>query len=143
MSELKPARHSFCGISTVASNRVMGGYNVHPGIFPWVAVVSIEGIGLKTFCAGTLISKTHVLTAAHCLSITSTSGEKVPLESLHILVALGESDFINRSPEQGIQQFYVTRIVQHPQYNPDIDLKTKAPSPYNIILFHAIFFYSI
>ena len=52
-----------CGLSSVAFN-ILGGTAAEKGNFPWmVSLVNKKG---RNICAGVLISRRHVLTAAHC-----------------------------------------------------------------------------
>ncbi|XP_022220180.2 transmembrane protease serine 9 [Drosophila obscura] len=45
--------------------RIVGGINASPHEFPWIAVLFKSG---KQFCGGSLITNTHILTAAHCVA---------------------------------------------------------------------------
>merc|ERR1712127_790240 len=68
-----------CGVKGGAANgRIVGGQATEANEYPWqVGLVSRNG---KTpFCGGTLISSTHVLTAAHCTAGSSASGMRVLL----------------------------------------------------------------
>ena len=52
-----------CGLSSLALN-ILGGKRAEKGNFPWmVSLVNKRG---RNICAGVLISRRHVLTAAHC-----------------------------------------------------------------------------
>ncbi|EDV94047.1 GH25095 [Drosophila grimshawi] len=45
--------------------RIVGGINASPHEFPWIAVLFKSG---KQFCGGSLITTSHILTAAHCVA---------------------------------------------------------------------------
>ena len=60
---------------------LLSGSDAAPGEWPWMAVLLQEG-QLRQFCAGTLVSASHVLTAAHCQ----------PGFLASLLVELGEYD---------------------------------------------------
>ncbi|XP_046998024.1 trypsin-7-like [Schistocerca americana] len=68
-----------CGVPN-RRQRIVGGNVTRVNEFPWVAALSRRG---KFYCGGTLISRHHVLTAAHCVD---------GLRSQDILVTLGEHD---------------------------------------------------
>ncbi|KAF2354171.1 Serine proteases trypsin domain [Trinorchestia longiramus] len=57
-----------CGEVKVAQNRIIGGTAVQPGAWPWLAAVG-NPRGVDQFvvtCSGSLITRRHVLSAAHC-----------------------------------------------------------------------------
>ncbi|CAD6997914.1 unnamed protein product, partial [Ceratitis capitata] len=57
-----------CGIKNPAmpdQERIVGGTNASPKEFPWIAVLFKSG---KQFCGGSVITKNHILTAAHCVA---------------------------------------------------------------------------
>ncbi|KAJ9593924.1 hypothetical protein L9F63_014638 [Diploptera punctata] len=73
-----------CGKSNEYENGgIVGGIPSIPGEFPWTVALLRDD---KFFCGGTLITRFHVLTAAHCLE--SVSPEE-------ITVVLGEYDRTN------------------------------------------------
>lgn len=64
-----------CGFSNVTHRRIVGGTPAKLGAFPWMALIGYSNdLGETSFkCGGSLITKRHVLTAAHCLKSTLSS----------------------------------------------------------------------
>jgi trypsin len=63
------------GITTPA-HAIVGGQDASPGEYPFVAHVLID----RAFqCTGTLVTPTHVVTAAHCSSLASGGVANVPI----------------------------------------------------------------
>ncbi len=56
-------------------SRIVGGTVAPNHAYPWV--VALETVGGFQFCAGTLISRTKVLTAAHCTNLVSQANVRV------------------------------------------------------------------
>lgn len=58
-----------CGGVTI-DNKIYGGEDTDLNEFPWTVLLEyrrLNGNGLSTSCAGTLINQRYILTAAHCL----------------------------------------------------------------------------
>ena len=55
-----------CGLrnSQQNENRIVGGNEAKVGEFPWIVFIKI--FGGPGFCGGTLITRNHVMSAAHC-----------------------------------------------------------------------------
>jgi len=91
-----------CGIPN-RSNRIVGGVETETNEYPWqVALVSSSGS--RPFCGGTLISSTHVLTAAHCTAGSSAGS---------ISVLVGE----HRIDDSSFTRVPLSAITDHPNYN--------------------------
>lgn len=91
-----------CGISSVASGRVIAGEDSKQGQWPWQVAMQKYG---RFFCGGSLIAPEWVLTAAHCVQQTSESSLKIVAGDLH------------RSKSSGIEQTAkVKLIISHAQY---------------------------
>ena len=89
--------NSECGIST---SSIVGGSEATPFSIPWqVGIVNVESD--RIFCGGTLVSSTHVLTAAHCMV-----GE--------IEVIVGEHDV---NAEEDGTRHEVCGVTLHPNWN--------------------------
>uniref|UniRef100_A0A182J2A7 CLIP domain-containing serine protease n=1 Tax=Anopheles atroparvus TaxID=41427 RepID=A0A182J2A7_ANOAO len=95
-----------CGFSAVEHNKVVGGVPASLNGWPWMALIGYKNaLGEVSFkCGGSLITKRHVLTAAHCLRRDLAS------------VRLGEHD-TSTDGETNHIDVPVTRYEQHPSYD--------------------------
>lgn len=61
-----------CGFTNFTVTRVVGGEPAPKGAFPWMALIGYkDDLGETAFkCGGSLITRRHVLTAAHCIKST-------------------------------------------------------------------------
>ena len=73
-----------CGIAN-RPNKIYGGQEAQPHEYPWNVYVSSYRAGKWWMCGGSLISKQHVLTAAHCVD----QGQ----QKENIYLRLGKIDF--------------------------------------------------
>ena len=55
-----------CGKLPKSRNRIWGGSKAKISEFPWVVTIIIDD--KEELCGGSLITKKHVLTAAHCFN---------------------------------------------------------------------------
>ena len=114
-----------CGVKFSSSNQVCGvpakgdglihhGNNFPRGKWPWtVALMQQTNNGSVFICAGTLISKTKVLTAAHCIHEKNSARTKTRdisvLFGIHDLRAQTQNGVYSDSPQE---------IFVHPSWNP-------------------------
>ncbi|XP_051572345.1 trypsin-like isoform X1 [Myxocyprinus asiaticus] len=92
-----------CGQAPL-NNRIVGGQDTSEGAWPWQ--VSIQSAG-SHFCAGSLINKDWVLSAAHCF------------QSIHwytITIYLGRQSQVSGSNPNEVSR-RVSQIFNHPNYN--------------------------
>lgn len=95
-----------CGYSIVEHNRVVGGVPAVLNGWPWMALVGYKNaLGEVSFkCGGSLITKRHVLSAAHCLRKDLSS------------VRLGEHD-TSTDGETNHIDVPIVRYAEHPSYD--------------------------
>lgn len=107
---------SDCGIVSV-TDRITGGELAAMGQFPWMAILGYtqRGVNFVQFlCGGSIITKNHILTAAHCISIAPTLKLQV--------VRLGEHNLETIKDCEGTVcttyvEIGVERIIMHEGYN--------------------------
>ncbi|XP_050441515.1 uncharacterized protein LOC126846270 [Adelges cooleyi] len=106
-------KSSVCGeVKLTAVPLITSGQTTHRGQWPWhVALYLINGIKLSYNCGGSLVSKTKVITAAHCVRQSD-----VVYNSSKIVIYLGKHHQWQYSDE-GVQTKQVTRINVFPYYN--------------------------
>ena len=98
-----------CGVAN-RGTRIIGGSETEVNEYPWQVGLVYPGYpgsdGKTPLCGGSIISAQHILTAAHCT--------QEPL-SFYLQVSLGEHDTTDAAADIRT----VSRITNHPQYNPD------------------------
>ena len=96
-----------CSTPVAPEKRIVGGVETRPGEFPWVAELKVSG---RHICGGSLIDRSWVLTAGHCVVRQSPAS---------LSVVLGEHD---RSRNEGVEQTVgVAEIIMHPDYVADFN----------------------
>nr|QGA31130.1 proclotting enzyme-3 [Nilaparvata lugens] len=115
-------------LSQVLNNK---NQNVENKAWPW-AVTIINANTKEHHCGGTLVSRYHVISAAHCFII---DGGHVMKEV--ILARMGEYDF-KHDDDSRFYDYEVERIINHPDYDDPIHehditvLVLKRPVRYNV-----------
>ncbi|KAI9299018.1 trypsin-like serine protease [Neoconidiobolus thromboides FSU 785] len=89
------------------NDRIVGGTVVSPSFkYPWI--VSLQSNG-RHFCGGIILNPTTVLTAAHC-------SQNSPLSAT---VNVHRHNLQQSAGAEGGQALRVSRVIVHPQYNPN------------------------
>ncbi|XP_014261431.1 chymotrypsin-2-like [Cimex lectularius] len=107
---LSSVKKYFANIFAPGQIRVIGGSNAVRGQFPYQVLMRVMNKGKQFFCGGSVISDSHVLTAAHCVENVS-----------FLLLTFGS---VTTSPLDGTESRFVTKndVVAHPDYDP-VDVK--------------------
>ncbi|XP_060536810.1 clotting factor B-like isoform X2 [Cylas formicarius] len=103
-----------CGQPESAKFRVVGGEESLPGRWPWMAAIFLHGSRrIEFWCGGTIISATHILTAAHC---TRDSRQR-PFSARQFTVRLGDIDLKRDDEPSAPVTFKVTDVRAHKQFS--------------------------
>lgn len=110
-----------CGRPVAGQPLVANGEVVQRGSYPWLAAVFAQKpLGLEFTCGSNLISRRHLVTAAHCIKY----GENRALRADELLVILGKYR-IHKWTESGTVIREASHVHLHPDYralNSDADL---------------------
>ncbi|KAJ1945963.1 hypothetical protein FBU59_002160 [Linderina macrospora] len=103
-----PQAHSDKDAQMQLSKRIVGGNVAPANKYPFSSIIkTIYSEGLSK-CGGTIISKNHVVTAAHCVVRTATGEHALPQ---NIYAGYGNNTYIYQT------LIPARRVFVHPQYN--------------------------
>ncbi|XP_049839668.1 uncharacterized protein LOC126284636 isoform X1 [Schistocerca gregaria] len=104
-----------CGtVTTQATPLVTNGQRTTRGQWPWhAALYQSKNIDLSYKCGGSLISRSTVVTAAHCVTTRPTDR---PVEADSLLIFVGKYH-LKLWSEGGVQDKQVSSVYVHPMYN--------------------------
>ncbi|XP_072572554.1 suppressor of tumorigenicity 14 protein homolog isoform X3 [Paramormyrops kingsleyae] len=97
-----------CGTRPYKHNRIVGGQNADIGEWPWQ--VSLHFMTNGHVCGASILSKTWLLSAAHCFQTTSP-------ENLIPDNWRAYSGLRTQYSEENVQMRNIKRIITHPEYN--------------------------
>ncbi|KAL1483552.1 hypothetical protein MTO96_033108 [Rhipicephalus appendiculatus] len=92
-----------CGMPT--RGMIVNGTIVEKNQFPWMVFLKLHTPDGEASCGGSILTKRHILTAAHC-----THDGDVDLEKI-------EAFYGSNDKNRG-KRLMVTKITRHPKYNP-------------------------
>jgi secreted trypsin-like serine protease len=101
--------------AATSASAIVGGSDAAEGEFPSVAQIRFGG-PLELGCTGTLIDRTHVLTAGHCGSVTGGSATPVYLASPVFWPSATINMWIGSNLDRQGEQIPVTEVRISPQY---------------------------
>lgn len=103
-----------CGTHSAASGLILNGTKSVKGFWPWkVALFQKDSKTTKFFCGGVIISRTFVITAAHCLYGKSAVIRKLDSE---IMVIIG-AHYLHKDREPGALSKVVVKSYIHEDWN--------------------------
>uniref|UniRef100_E2J7A1 Salivary trypsin n=1 Tax=Triatoma matogrossensis TaxID=162370 RepID=E2J7A1_9HEMI len=100
-----------CGVANKEDQRIVGGEEAKRNEYPMIAELSIQG---DHICGGTIITKRHVVTAAHCAFYPKSLD---PLPKYIIDVHVGIHEVRGERAFQGGQNFGIEEFITHPKYH--------------------------
>ena len=101
-----------CGKRPI-STRVVGGINAEPNSWPWQISLRVKARGkLYHICGGSLISPTHVVTAAHCVvKNAAPSRYKVVVGKLNFVFKYRVIGYLSFAWKSHVCCFYSSQFV--------------------------------
>lgn len=110
--------NSVCGIENeipITTKLSHFGEFIRKARFPWIVAIYKKSLGKVEFkCGASLISTSTIVTAAHCFY-----EDHYVIKDSDILVSLGRHDVNDWADSTAIQR-NVERVIQHPDYKPEI-----------------------
>merc|ERR1712012_579079 len=113
-----------------AGAKIVNGWDADQGEWPWIAALMNNG---RQFCGGSLITRKHILTAAHCVAHMSR------YDVANLKVRLGEHA-IKQTGETQLFESKAARVVRHKEFSQQtlhkdvavITLETEVPDLPNV-----------
>uniref|UniRef100_A0AB38ZEP7 Venom S1 protease 17 n=1 Tax=Oncocephalus sp. TaxID=2944721 RepID=A0AB38ZEP7_9HEMI len=96
-----------CGHVNKSPARIVGGQEAGINEFPFIAGIRTQ-FSPFVFCGGTIISKSHVLTAAHCIE---------PRRHEDFAVVLGDHNVYDTSETNSSRVYNIKTVIEHELYD--------------------------
>ncbi|KAK9504743.1 hypothetical protein O3M35_008936 [Rhynocoris fuscipes] len=115
----KIATNCSCGWANKRTGRIIGGKDTGEHEYPaMVGVIAPTGSYIENnlICGGTLITRRHIVTAAHC--VHTTSGAPVKPEQLRFVLGVHRLSEINYNDPEVMRK--AERFITHPKYDKSI-----------------------
>ena len=100
-----------CGKPLCVDDRIFYGVQSEKNKWPFLAAF-FDNVQRKFFCGGSLISRRHILSAAHCLQPKKQTAIKKPSD---VIAYLGKYD-LNDTHERGAVPAFPTEFFIHPAW---------------------------
>uniref|UniRef100_A0A8C5JXE0 Suppressor of tumorigenicity 14 protein homolog n=1 Tax=Jaculus jaculus TaxID=51337 RepID=A0A8C5JXE0_JACJA len=124
-----------CGLRSFTKQaRVVGGTNADEGEWPWQ--VSLHALGQGHLCGASLISRSWLVSAAHCFTDDKNFRYSDPKMWTAFLGLLDQS----KRSASGVQEHQIKRVIPHPSFNDftfDYDialLELEKPAQYSTVV---------
>ena len=90
--------------------RIIGGYDAKPGQYPYLVSLQIISLGNLHWCAGSIIDKSWILIAAHCVKVSKSNTYN------NLKIKAGKHN-ISEVHEVYEQEAEIDKIFQHNSYS--------------------------
>uniref|UniRef100_A0AB38ZE41 Venom S1 protease with CUB domain 1 n=1 Tax=Ectomocoris sp. TaxID=3104572 RepID=A0AB38ZE41_9HEMI len=103
-----------CGWANKRTSRIILGKEAAPNEYPWMVNLRAHfGIGYAS-CGGSIVTRRHVITAAHCL--LNMGGDFRPVKTEDLFVIVGAHNIRNFTPRKTYAEYRVEKYVARPEF---------------------------
>nr|AQM58424.1 venom s1 protease with cub domain 1 [Pristhesancus plagipennis] len=103
-----------CGWANKSNKRVLYGEEASPNEFPWMVALQARVSGGIASCGGSIVTKRHVITAAHC--VIDLYGDRSTIDAADLTVITGAHDLRRRSPAKHYAEYAVQKVYVRPEF---------------------------
>lgn len=107
-----------CGVSDSTVGLIFGGEAVKPSEWPWAVAIfqRTDGVKFSYICGGTLITRSKVITAAHCLHEKYSVIVKRPLD---LELVFGAHD-LSKQSKTSSKKITPSKVTIHPEWDSSV-----------------------